>query len=629
MPSRRGRAASRKRRGKSVKARAPSAAQFERILANLDEITYEVASPGDPMAGTVVFVSRQVEVLVGHRPEEFKRDPTLWFQLVHRDDVPSVTQATREMYESRRPGTRRYRLRHRSTGQYRWIEDRVVPRLGAGGRVVGYYGAARDVTDRIAADAHLRQSEERFRTFFQNIPEPAYLWRRTGDDFELATHNTASVTYTDGQVTSLVGRRLRDLYAERPDIVADVGRCLAEQSVLTRQMQYRFTTGKVVDLEVWYVPIPPDTVVVHTADVTERRRAEAALQESEDRYRDLVEHSQDLICIHDLDGLIISINPWAARMLGYEPAELLGMSVRDALAPEVRHEFDQYLADIRTAGAAQGLMLMQTRTGERRIWEYRNTLRTEGVAAPVVRGMAHDITGRKRAEDMVRASRDRLRALAVELHNVREAERAAIAREIHDEFGQVLTGLKMDLTWLIDRSAASPKDVPERIGAMLELVDRSVDAVRRMASDLRPAVLDDLGIAAAIEWLAEDFSKHSGIECHCDVLALEPALGPDRATAVFRIAQEALTNVARHSGARHVEIIFTATDDAVSLKVRDDGKGINERQVASVRSIGLIGMRERAGSLGGRVHVRPGIDRGTIVTLEMPIKGPSLPAAAP
>ncbi|MEK6768499.1 MAG: PAS domain S-box protein [Gemmatimonadota bacterium] len=488
-------------------------------------------------------------------------------------------------------------------------------------------------------------------------------------------------------------------------------------------------------------------------DVTERRRAEAALQQSEDQYRDLVEHSQDLICIHDLDGLLLSINPWAARMLGYEPAEMLGMSVRDVLAPEVRHEFDQYIAAIRTEGAAQGLMLLQTRTGEKRIWEYRNTLRTEGVAAPVVRGMArdvtarrraeqalreseeryrtlfetatdavyvttrsgqlldvneaaaelwggprdellrlnanelyvdlrdrdrfveaverqgvarnievrarrrdgtvrdclgsgsarrtadgtvigyqgiaHDITGRKKAEDVVRTSRDRLRALAVELHKVREEERTAVAREIHDEFGQALTGLKMDLTWLVDRCASGPTEVPERLGAMLELVDRSVDAVRRLAAHLRPAVLDDLGIAAAIEWLAEDLSKHSGIECHCEVPAQEPPLGTDRATAVFRIAQEALTNVARHSGARQVEIAFTATDEGVGLEVRDDGKGITEDQVASVRSIGLIGMRERAGSLGGRVYVRPGVERGTIVTLELPFKGPGLPAAGP
>ena len=483
-------------------------------------------------------------------------------------------------------------------------------------------------------------------------------------------------------------------------------------------------------------------------DVTERRRAEAALQQSEDQYRDLVEHSQDLICIHDLDGLLLSINPWAARMLGYEPAEMLGMSVRDVLAPEVRHEFDQYIAAIRTEGAAQGLMLLQTRTGEKRIWEYRNTLRTEGVAAPVVRGMArditerrrtelalraseeryrglfetskdavwvcarsgqlldvndaavellgasreallrlstadvyadpadrarfvaeieslgavrdfelrirrrdgsvrdclvtasvrrdadgrvisyqgivHDITGRKQADNVIRASRDRLRALAAQLRTVREEERTLVARDIHDEFGQVLTGLKMDLAWLRDR--AGPDAHRERLDAMLVLVDRSIEAVRRIATSLRPAVLDDLGLAAALEWLAADFEAHAGTECRCDVPAVEPKLSPERATAVFRIAQEALTNVARHAAAKRVSIWYAIGEGEVRVEVRDDGRGIAPDEVSSVRSIGLIGMRERAEALGGHLYVQAGAERGTVVTVQMPSDAPDAPS---
>ena len=132
-----------------------------------------------------------------------------------------------------------------------------------------------------------------------------------------------------------------------------------------------------------------------------RRGAEEKLRESEDRYRDLVEHSQDLICTHDLEGRILSANPWAATVLGYAPEELLRMNFRDLLVPEVRHEFERYLDEIRTHGTARGLMWVQTRNGERLLWEYKNTLRTEGVAEPIVRGMAQDITERKRAEERV------------------------------------------------------------------------------------------------------------------------------------------------------------------------------------------------------------------------------------
>jgi len=152
-------------------------------------------------------------------------------------------------------------------------------------------------------------------------------------------------------------------------------------------------------------------------DITERKRAEQALRDSEDRYRDLVEHSQDLLCTHDLDGNMLSANPAPARILGYEVAELLKIPMRELIAPEFREQFDQYLVRVKTAGMDKGVMAIITRTGERRIWEYHNTLRTEGVPSPIVRGMAHDITERKKAEKELRASEERFRQLT---ENIRE-----------------------------------------------------------------------------------------------------------------------------------------------------------------------------------------------------------------
>jgi PAS domain S-box-containing protein len=149
-----------------------------------------------------------------------------------------------------------------------------------------------------------------------------------------------------------------------------------------------------------------------------RHQAEALLRDSEDRYRDLVEHSHDLICTHDLDGRILSINPFAAKVLGYEPDELLKLTVRDVLAPEVAHEFDEYIATMRREGAAEGLMLVKTVSGERRLWEYRNTLRTEGVPAPVVRGIAHDITEKKRMDNALRAAKARTESVLASVADV-------------------------------------------------------------------------------------------------------------------------------------------------------------------------------------------------------------------
>ncbi|MDP3774649.1 MAG: PAS domain S-box protein, partial [Gemmatimonadales bacterium] len=588
MPSRRAKPPTKKRRKRDPGTRAASRNQLERLLTNLDEVTYEVVTPGDPLTGKTVYVSCQVEALVGHTPEEFLRDSSLWFHLLHPDDLESVIEVTRTMYERRRPCSRLYRLRHKTTGAYRWIEDRIVPRLNGEARVVGYYGAARDVTDRISADEQLRFQSDILRNVQDNV---------------IATDLEGRITYWNEGVTAIfgygpeemLGKTAAILYPDQDPraLAADLERVLQGTDFLGEWLRRRKDGSPVwVDAKTNVLrgrDGRPTGFLGVAKDVTERRRAEQALRESEERYRTLFETATDAVYITTRSGRLLDANDAAAELWGGPREELLRLNVTELYADP--RDRERFVEEIERQGVVRNLEIRaRHRDGTVRDCLVSGSARRAADGTVVgYQGVAHDITGRKRAEDMVRASRDRLRALAVELHSVYEADRTAIAREIHDEFGQALTGLKMDLTWLVDRCASGPKEVPERLGTMLELVDRSVEAVRRLAAHLRPAVLDDLGIAAAIEWLSEDFAKHSGIECGCDVPSAEPPLGPDRATAVFRIAQEALTNVARHSGARHVEIAFTATDEGIGLEVRDDGKGITEDQVASVRSIGLIG----------------------------------------
>ena len=221
---------------------------------------------------------------------------------------------------------------------------------------------------------------------------------------------------------------------------------------------------------------------------------------------------------------------------------------------------------------------------------------------------------------------DQLRALTGRLQSVREEERARIAREIHDELGQALTALKMDLAWLAARLARASQEswVPpllDKAQSMSELLDTTVQKVRRIATELRPGVLDNLGLAAAIEWQAQDFQNHSGIRClvATDAAQLEDLeLGRDPSTAVFRILQEALTNVARHAGASEVRISLQEDEIAVILEVADNGRGIAEEEIRHIRSLGILGMRERATLVGGELQVGRLGERGTRVTFRMP-----------
>jgi signal transduction histidine kinase len=202
---------------------------------------------------------------------------------------------------------------------------------------------------------------------------------------------------------------------------------------------------------------------------------------------------------------------------------------------------------------------------------------------------------------------------------VREEERAHIAREIHDELGQALTGLKLDLAWLKPR-LRERTDLLERVQSVVARIDGTIDAVRRIATELRPSVLDHLGLVAAVEWQAQEFENLSGLAVRLDVRSATAAVAATTATTVFRMLQETLTNVARHASATRVEIVLDLGGDAVTLRVVDNGRGITEAELTDRRSLGLVGLRERAIACGGELVIegRPG--EGTVVSARLPAR---------
>jgi len=234
--------------------------------------------------------------------------------------------------------------------------------------------------------------------------------------------------------------------------------------------------------------------------------------------------------------------------------------------------------------------------------------------------LTREIAERKLAEEQLRRSEESLRLLAVHLQSVREEERTRIAREIHDELGQALTGIKMDLSWLVSRLDESQKPLAMKAESMLQLIDDTVHAVRRIAAGLRPEVLDDVGLPAAIEWQAKDFRMRTGIRCHLALPAGSIELDQDRSTAAFRIFQELLTNVARHSGATRVDVQVRLEADTLMLDVQDNGKGIANTTAESPRSLGLLGMHERAQMFGGRVEIRGHHGKGTRAKVSIPLQ---------
>lgn len=221
--------------------------------------------------------------------------------------------------------------------------------------------------------------------------------------------------------------------------------------------------------------------------------------------------------------------------------------------------------------------------------------------------------------DRERRSQEQLRNLTNYLQTAREAERAHIAREIHDEFGQMLTALKMDVVWLNKRLPLENESFQEKAQEMSQLIDQAINTVRNLAAELRPGLLDDLGLIAALEWQAHHFSKRAGIPCTLDVPDTPVDLGREVNIAVFRIFQEALTNIARHADATQVTVTLRQSRHQFSLTVRDNGKGIKKSQLNSAKSLGLIGIQERARALGGVATVKGRAGKGTTMSFQLPL----------
>ncbi len=225
------------------------------------------------------------------------------------------------------------------------------------------------------------------------------------------------------------------------------------------------------------------------------------------------------------------------------------------------------------------------------------------------------------AKEALERSREQLRDLASYLQDVREQERTRIAREIHDDFGQSLTILKMDLSWLKKHMIQDQPQVQNKIDAMFKVIDTSLQTLHVVSSELRPVILDDFGLESAIEWQAEEFHNRTGVQCRVDSSVADIELTKEQSTAIFRIFQETLTNIMRHSGATEVSVRLEKDDDTLILEVADNGRGITEDEISNSQSFGLLGMRERLYPLNGQVDFIGHPDEGTRVVVRVPIAG--------
>jgi PAS domain S-box-containing protein len=357
-------------------------------------------------------------------------------------------------------------------------------------------------------------------------------------------------------------------------------------------------------------------------DITDVKKAQEELRLSEEKYRMLFKNNPMPMWVLDKETFgFLAVNEAALNHYGYGEKEFLKLSALDIRPEEEKQRFIE---------SSREPEISKRRLYHAGIWKHKKKsgepIDVEIFVYPVLYDgrkaeliLVNDVTEKLKAEQMLKKSYEEIRMLASHLEHIRETERINIAREIHDELGQQLTVLKMDISWLHKKIDLKDQKTGQKMKDLLEMVDRTIRSVRKISSELRPSVLDDLGLVAALEWHSQEFEKRSGIKTNFKTDVDELTLPENITTGLFRIFQESLTNVARHAGAKWVHAELRRENGKLFLQIRDNGKGFDTKSIEKRKTLGILGMRERASLMGGEYHVESIPGKGTKIELIVPV----------
>ena len=590
-----------------------SESRYRDLVENLNDVVYSVA-----LDGTLDYVSPAVTTVFGYAAGELVGTP--YTDLVHPDDVAKIRRAFGEVISGKlKP--REYRMLA-TTGEVHWMRTSSRP-IVRDGAVVGMQGVLTDVTERRRSEDSLREALQWQEKIFEGSRDAVFI---SDEDARFTAVNSAAVALTGYSREELLGMRIPDLHDD-PDLHAfDAfhSRILAGESVLSAA-PVRCKDGRKVEVEFSNSPIVIGELrFMHTVarDVTDRRRAEQSLRQSEEKYRRLFTTMAEGFALHEIlcdaegqptDYRFLEANPTFFELTGLEP-DILGRTVLEVL-PETEPFWIETYGRVALSGEPAQFEHYSEVIGKH--FEVRAFSPQPGRFATVVL----DVSKRIRVDEERSRLVEHVRGLAARLAQVEEAQRLQLARELHDRVGQNLTALGLNLTVL--RNRLSPESLTE-VGPRLDDADRllgeTAEEIRYVMAELRPPVLDAYGLVAALSWFAEVFTQRTGVTAVVIGSELEPRLRGDVEVAIFRIVQEALTNVAKHAQAGAVRIAVDQGPSGPRVTVIDDGIGfvpVPGGKGSRREGWGLTIMEERATAIGGALHVTSSRGEGTRVVLDL------------
>lgn len=546
-----------------------------------------------------------------------------WEERIHPNDREGILAMQDEALASQTNiFISEYRFR-KTQNEYIHIFDRCYIVRNNQGEPVRMTGSMMDISEQKKAEEIIRRSNERFELIAKTTNDA--IWETdldTGETWGNEMHQQLYGLTMNDPVPNVSEWEKRIHPHEREDILQSLREALDSKENIWIN-EYRFLTVKDKWINIYdrtYIlrneKAKPVRLIGSMMDISERKKVEKALQQSEEKYRTLVEQATDGIFIADQTGRFHIVNTAGLIMSGYSFKELRNMTIYDLVEPEDLKTNPFRFAEMRSVKGIRAERKMLCKDGSITDVEVNAKLLSDDRFLAFIR----DITDRKKAEEELKTSYRSIRKLTSYLQNIREEERTHIAREIHDELGQQLTVLKMDLSWLNKRIAHYADDmVTNRMNEVLNMLNETVNAVRRISSDLRPSLLDDLGLIAALEWQLSEFQKRSGIQTFFDADEIELNLSKEISTGLFRILQESLTNVVRHAQASEIRVYVKLHDQTLILQIEDNGAGFEIEKIKSKKTLGILGMQERTLMMGGQYSITSNKVGGTVVKVTVPL----------
>jgi PAS domain S-box-containing protein len=490
-----------------------------------------------------------------------------------------------------------------------WIEYHLYP------SPTGLSVLFRDITKRKMTELALKKTELRYRALFEQASDAIMITDHNGDFLDVNTSLCKMFGYTKEELMGANIGTLIDPEELRTDPI-QFKAILAGQPILReRRMLHR--DGTIIEVEANVKLIPDGRVLAIARDITERKKAALQIVKEKEISDSIINSLPGVFLIRELGGKILRWNRQLETISGYSGKEIAELEqftfIEEKDKEHVRQRVKILLAEGRSASEITAI----TKDGTRIPFYITGiVIQFEGKICLMIMGI--DISERVAATEELQRANEQLHHLSAYLQNVREEERTGIAREIHDELGQQLTGLKMDISWAM-KKANETELVQEKLSAMSRLVDQTIATVRRISSELRPSILDDLGLSDALDWQSTEFQKRYSIEARFQSRVAELQVSPNLVTGLFRIYQESLTNVARHAEAKKVDASLRLVDNNLVLEVSDDGKGFDTETAGAKKTFGLMGIRERTLMMGGTCTILSSRNKGTTVTISVPM----------